>query len=154
MSPISFAWVTNSFGEIDSSAPGSEAAGAVNDAVPDDKPFDVSWIAGKTLLNREDGSTVETRITGIASNDRGRLMLNVAGQSKPVSADKISYADYGDAILYQTINTMDITPGAARIILILNALIFIFSPQFCVQFGYFFIVAVLDTFVNRQKEKS
>lgn len=43
---------------------------------------------------------------------------------------------------------------SARIILILNALIFIFSPQFCVQFGYFFIVAVLDTFVNRQKEKS
>lgn len=100
--------------EIGSSVPGSEAAGAVNDAVPDDKPFDVSWIAGKTLLNREDGSTVETRITGIASNDRGKLMLNVAGQSKPVSADKISYADYGDAILYQTINTMDITPGAAK----------------------------------------
>lgn len=101
-------------GEIDSSAPSSEAAGAVNDAVPDDKPFDVSWIAGKTLLNQEDGSTVETRITGIASNDRGKLMLNVAGQSKPVSADKISYADYGDAILYQTINDLDITPGAAK----------------------------------------
>lgn len=100
--------------KTDSSAPGSEAAGAVNDAVPDDKPFDVSWIAGKTLLNQEDGSTVETRITGIASNDRGKLMLNVAGQSKPVSADKISYADYGDAILYQTINDLDITPGAAK----------------------------------------
>ena len=99
--------------ETDSSAPGSESVGAVNDPVPDDKPFDVSWVEGKTLLNREDGSTVETHITGIASNERGKLMLNVAGQSAPVSADKISYADSGDAILYQAINSMEIKPRAA-----------------------------------------
>lgn len=101
-------------GENDSVLPDGEPEAATKDVMPDDKPFDVSWIEGKTLLNREDGSTVETRISGIASNERGKLMLNVVGQSEPVSADKISYADYGDAILYQSINTMDIAPGAAK----------------------------------------
>lgn len=86
---------------------------AVSDA-QEDKPFQLSPVPGKTLLNREDGSRVVTYIIGLASNEKGNLMLNVTGQSEPVRADRLSYASMDEAVLYQSINSMDLMPAAAQ----------------------------------------
>ena len=86
----------------------------VRQAPAEDKPFELSNETGKTLLNRADGSTVETEITGIASTGNGKLMLNVAGQSQPVKASSISYASTADATLYNAINSMEISPEDAK----------------------------------------
>ncbi len=82
-----------------------------------DRPFEISIQPGKTLLNLEDGSMVETQITGIASSEKGNLMLNVIdadGREKPARADSISYANGGEAALYHAINSMDLKPAAAQ----------------------------------------
>ena len=96
----------------------TESKTAQNDSIRqapvEDKPFELSDETGKTLLNRADGSTVETEITGIASTGNGKLMLNVAGQSQPVKASSISYASTADATLYNAINSMEISPEDAK----------------------------------------
>ena len=96
----------------------TESKTAKNDSIRDepveDKPFELSNLTGKTLLNRADGSTVETEIIGIASTGKGKLMLNVAGQSEPVRASSISYASTADATLYNAINSMDISLEDAK----------------------------------------
>lgn len=99
----------------------SEASGAdssvrekESDVVREDMPFEVSPAEGKTTLNLQDGSTVDTEIIDIASSEKGNLMLNVAGQSEPVRADSISYASTDEALLYHAINSMDLMPAAAR----------------------------------------
>ena len=86
----------------------------VRQAPVEDKPFELSDETGKTLLNLSDGSTVETEIISIASTGKGKLMLNVAGQSAPVKASSISYANNADAILYNAINSMEISPEDAK----------------------------------------
>lgn len=75
--------------------------------------YDVSGYEGKTMLNREDGSTVETNITGVASNRGGELMLYVSDSAEPVSARQIDFANDGEAMLYYTISNMELTPVAA-----------------------------------------
>lgn len=80
----------------------------------EDAFFKISDTAGKTLLNLEDGSAEETSITGIASNEKGNLMLYVEGRSEPVSAKSISYANDGEAALYHTIHSMEMPPAAAQ----------------------------------------
>lgn len=92
-------------GQVDT----NEKPGAIS------KPFRASD-NGATLLNLPDGSTVETEITGIASNEPGKLMLNVAGQDSPVSAGDISYADAGEASVYYFIDKMKLMPAAADMI--------------------------------------
>ena len=98
--------------------PNVESKTAKNDSIRqapvEDKPFELSDETGKTLLNLADGSTVETEITGIASTGKGKLMLNVAGQSEPVRASSISYASTADATLYNAINSMEISPEDAK----------------------------------------
>ncbi|MDY4755262.1 MAG: hypothetical protein SO355_08015 [Candidatus Faecousia sp.] len=81
-----------------------------------DRPFEISKTVGKTFLNREDGSTVETKITGIASSEKGNLMLNVAGQDSPVSAADIIYPDSGEESLYYFLNQMQLKPAAANMV--------------------------------------
>lgn len=98
----------------DLSFPSDSATKKSSSAAAAARPFEISSRVGKTMLNREDGSRVETRITGIASNKKGELLLNVAGQSEPVSAENISYSNSGEAALYQAIHDMDITPAAAK----------------------------------------
>lgn len=96
----------------------TESKTAQNDSIRqapvEDKPFELSDETGKTLLNLSDGSTVETEITGIASTGKGKLMLNVSGQSEPVRASSISYASTADATLYNAINSMEISPEDAK----------------------------------------
>ncbi len=98
--------------------PNVESKTAKNDSIRqapvEDKPFELSDETGKTLLNLADGSTVETEITGIASTEKGKLMLNVSGQSEPVRASSISYASTADATLYNAINSMEISPEDAK----------------------------------------
>lgn len=79
----------------------------------ENRPFQLSDADGKTLLNKDDGSTEEINITGIASNENGKLMLNVEGKSEPVSAESISYGSAADAILYRSISNMDISTADA-----------------------------------------
>jgi len=83
-------------------------------AVQENRPFTLSPTKGKTLLNLENGSTEETQITSIASSEKGKLMLNVTGQSEPVPASAISYANADEMVLYHAINSMDLTPAAAQ----------------------------------------
>ena len=96
----------------------TESKTAQNDSIRqspvEDKPFELSDETGKTLLNLSDGSTVETEIISIASTGKGKLMLNVAGQSEPVRASSISYASTADATLYNAINSMEISPEDAK----------------------------------------
>lgn len=87
---------------------------AGNDSIS--KPFVASEEPGITLLNMPDGSTVETEITGIASNEPGKLMLNVSGEDRPVLASDISYADSGEASLFYYVNEMELMPEAANMI--------------------------------------
>ena len=81
-----------------------------------DRPFEISKTVGKTFLNREDGSTVETKIIGIASSEKGNLMLNVAGQDSPVSAADVVYPDSGEESLYYFLNQMQLKPAAANMV--------------------------------------
>lgn len=91
-----------------------KATTEASETVQEDMPFEVSSAEGKTTLNRPDGSSVDTEIIDIASSEKGKLMLNVAGQSEPVPASSISYASTDEAILYHAINSMDLKPAAAR----------------------------------------
>lgn len=93
---------------------GSEKKSTV--AAEADRPFEISKTVGKTFLNRENGSTVETRIMGIASSDKGKLMLNVAGEDSPVSATDIIYPDSGEESLYYFLNQMQLKPAAANMV--------------------------------------
>lgn len=88
-----------------------------NDSAPEEKPSLTISDDGKTMVTREDGTTVAAEIGEVVSTEDGNVTVAVSGQEAPVSIDKITYSNAGEAAIYQAVSEMKVMPQMANLLI-------------------------------------